>query len=148
MEHHPELTFFVNDEAIVVHTAALTVREILDNAGLSATDYTLIEHRAGNEIRLTALDESIALHDGIRFAAEQREYHIVVNGRERTVERAILTFEEVVALAPNLPPPGPDVEYRVSFRDAEEPRSGDLIAGENVRIKDGTQFVVTPTNRS
>jgi hypothetical protein len=76
------------------------------------------------------------------------EWHIVVNGREKHVNHQRVTFDEVVALGPNLPPPGPTVEYKVVFEHAEEPKSGALIQGESVLVKNGTEFVVTATNRS
>jgi hypothetical protein len=148
MGQHPELTFFVNEEAIVIHAASLTVREILDDAGITPTDHRLFEHVDGREVELGGLDEHVALREGARFTARLRHYCIVVNGREKTVDHRVLTFAEVVALAPNLPPPGPGVEYRVTFRDAVDPKEGDLIPGESVRIKDGTEFVVSATNRS
>lgn len=79
---------------------------------------------------------------------QHKTWHIIVNGREKTVDHQTLTFDEVVALAPNLPPPGEGVQYTVTFEHAEQPKSGTLIQGERVVIKDGTQFVVTATNRS
>ena len=78
----------------------------------------------------------------------QHSWHIIVNGREKTVDHQTLTFDEVVALAPGLPPPGPGVEYKVVFEHAEHPKSGTLVQGESVVVKDGTEFVVTATNRS
>ena len=77
------------------------------------------------------------------------EYHIIVNARERTVSHDVLTYDEVVALAPNLPPPGEGVEYHVTYRGAIAPKEdGDLVKGESVTVKNGTQFVVEPGNRS
>lgn len=80
---------------------------------------------------------------------DNHEYHINVNGRERTVPSNVLTFNEVVALAPNLPPPGDGVEYHVTYEHAVAPKeNGDLVQGETVTIKNGTHFVVAPGNRS
>ncbi len=79
---------------------------------------------------------------------EKRDYHIIISGREKTVEGDVLTFDQVVALAPNLPAPGPGVDYKVTFRHAVDPQEGTLIHGESVKIKNGTEFVVSATNRS
>lgn len=80
---------------------------------------------------------------------EAHEFHIIVNSRERTVTKDVLTYDEVVSLAPNLPPPAEGQEYIVTYRHAVAPQQdGDLIAGETVTIKNGTQFVVEPGNRS
>ncbi len=76
------------------------------------------------------------------------EYKIFVNGREAIINSDVVTYAQVVALAPNLPPPGDGVEYQVTYSDAGDPKAGDLIPGESVRIKNGTQFVVEPGNRS
>lgn len=78
----------------------------------------------------------------------QEEWRIIVNGREKIVDHETLTFDEVVALAPNLPPPGDGVQYKVAYEHAREPKSGTVIPGESVIVKNGTEFVVTATNRS
>lgn len=78
-----------------------------------------------------------------------RDFHIIVNTRERTVEHDVLTYKEVVALAPNLPPLKEGMEYIVTYRHAVAPKhEGDLIEGETVTVKNGTEFVVEPGNRS
>lgn len=149
MSEHPELTFFVNDELIVVHARSLTRSEILDDAGLDPAEHLLLEHRGGRDVEI-GLDEHVALHEGLRLVARRKhaEYRIIVNGREKTVHDATVTFVQVLALAPNLPPPGPGVEYKVTFRHAVDPKDGTLIAGESVRVRNGTEFVVSATNRS
>lgn len=63
------------------------------------------------------------------------------------VESDIVTFHEIVKLAGNLPS-GPDVEYKVTFEKAVKPPHGTMIPGEKVQIKNGSEFVVTTTNRS
>ena len=77
------------------------------------------------------------------------EFHIIVNTRERAVDHDVLTYSEVVALAPNLPPLAEGGEYIVSYRHAVAPKvDGDLIEGETVTVRNGTEFVVEPGNRS
>ena len=80
--------------------------------------------------------------------SKEHDFHIIVNAREKTVERNVLSFNEVVLLAPNLPPPGPLVDYKVSYRHAVQPKDGTLIDGETVMIRNGSEFVVSATNRS
>ncbi len=147
MHNHPEVTFFVDDERIVVHTNSLTVREILDDAGLDSAEHLLFEERGAEEVRYSNPDDGVPLRDGLRLRT-RRKIHIYVNGRERTVDHKVLTFDEVVQLAPNLPPLTEDTEYRVTFSGAVRPKDGDLIAKETVEVKDGTEFRVSPTNRS
>jgi hypothetical protein len=76
-----------------------------------------------------------------------KKYEIIVNMVPHKVESDIVSFHEIVKLAGNLPS-GPDVEYKITFEKAVKPRHGTMIPGEKVEIKDGTEFVVTPTNRS
>ncbi|MCE9621228.1 MAG: multiubiquitin domain-containing protein [Actinomycetia bacterium] len=78
----------------------------------------------------------------------RHDFKIVVNLREVRVDHDVLTFEEVVALAPNLPD-GQDVTFTVTYTDAKEPRqSGTLTPGHTVRIKNGTTFNVRATRKS
>ncbi len=80
---------------------------------------------------------------------------IVVNGREKTVQSTELSsdgelsFDRVVGLAFDPPPSGPDIEFTMSYRNgAGRPPSGRLVAGESVKVQDGTVFNVSFTDRS
>lgn len=73
---------------------------------------------------------------------------IIVNGREKTVRDKHLTFEQVVALAFETPPSATTV-FTVTYRRADQkPDSGTLAPGKSVKVKDGTTFNVTATDRS
>ncbi|MFJ5640719.1 multiubiquitin domain-containing protein [Streptomyces sp. NPDC093223] len=81
--------------------------------------------------------------------AHQRDYKIVVNAREKTVHKDTLTFEEVVRLAFDPVPSGPNVFITVSFRHAHhKPADGTLSAGESIEVKNGTVFTVVATDKS
>lgn len=80
---------------------------------------------------------------------------IIVNGRERVVSSSTLSsdselsFDEVVRLAFDPTPSGPDIMFTVSYRNgAGRPPEGRLVAGQSVKVKDGTVFNVTLTDRS
>lgn len=74
---------------------------------------------------------------------------IIVNGREKTVHDHELTFEEIVALAFDDPPSGPQVLITVAYRNAAgSPHDGSLVAGQTVKVKNGTIFDVTATDKS
>ncbi|MGV9625192.1 MULTISPECIES: multiubiquitin domain-containing protein [unclassified Streptomyces] len=82
-------------------------------------------------------------------AAHRREYKILVNTREKTVHKDTLTFEEVVQLAFDPVPSGPNILITVSFRHAhQKPADGTLTAGGSVDIKNGTVFTVVATDKS
>src|SRR3954468_24085176 len=63
---------------------------------------------------------------------------IVVNGRTKPWSDKDITFAQVVALAFNPVPSGPNVEVTVAYRRGEGNKpTGTLIPGESVRVKDG-----------
>jgi hypothetical protein len=76
-------------------------------------------------------------------------YKIIVNGRQKEVSTKTLTFDQVVALAFNPVPSGPNVQFTVTYRKGpRKNREGSMTEGETVRIKDGMIFDVTETNKS
>jgi hypothetical protein len=74
-----------------------------------------------------------------------KHYNIRVNGQHKTVDHNILNYEEIVLIA--FPDPGNKI-YSVSFEKAENPAEGDLVEGQSVEIRDGTEFDVDPTGES
>jgi|SRR5579871_2815575 len=76
-------------------------------------------------------------------------YHIIVNGRKKEVSIKTLTFTQVVALAFNAVPSGPNVQISVTYRKGpKKNHDGTMTEGETVRIKDGMIFDVTETTKS
>jgi hypothetical protein len=85
-----------------------------------------------------------------RFHTRLETTWVIVNGRRKEVHGHHLTFEQTVALAFPTAPPGENIIYAVAFRnsgDAKRPE-GSLIAGTSIKIKDGTIFDVTATDKS
>lgn len=79
----------------------------------------------------------------------QKDYTIIVNARPKVVHRQELSYEEVVELAFENPPTGPNVIISVSYTGAAGPKpDGTLAKGGHVKIKDGTVFNVTATDKS
>ena len=78
-----------------------------------------------------------------------RDFKIIVNAREKTVHSEELTFAEVVELAFNPAPSGPNIVITVTYRNGpKENPQGTLTAGNSVKIKNGMHFNVTATDRS
>ena len=75
-----------------------------------------------------------------------KEVTIIVNGREKKAPKEELSFDEIVALA-NLPS-DPSTIFTVTYRRAQSNKEGTLVEGETVKVKEGTIFNVTPTNKS
>jgi hypothetical protein len=74
---------------------------------------------------------------------------IIVNGQEKTVSAKEISFDEVVALAFNPVPEGPNVRITVTYRrGSEEKPQGTLTKGQSVNVKKGMRFDVTATDKS
>ncbi|MGH3626047.1 MAG: multiubiquitin domain-containing protein [Sciscionella sp.] len=82
---------------------------------------------------------------GVR--TKQRE--VIVNGRKRVVTTDELTFDEVVALAYDPVPSGPNWVFTITYRrgGGRKPE-GTLRPGESVKVKEGMIFNVTATDKS
>lgn len=79
----------------------------------------------------------------------EKEFTIIVNGREKTVTAGELSFAEIVALAFDSPPTGPYIVFTVTYRRGQGNKpEGTLIEGETVKIKEGMIFNVTATDKS
>lgn len=78
-----------------------------------------------------------------------KEFTIIVNGRQKVVTSKELSFTEVVALAFDNPPTGPNILFTVTYRKGEGNKpEGNLVEGETVKVKDGMIFNVTATDKS
>lgn len=76
-------------------------------------------------------------------------YKITVNTREKTVDHDELFFDEIVRLAFDPVPSGPNVLISIGFRHAaQHPSAGTVPVGGTVTIKNGTAFNVTATDKS
>jgi hypothetical protein len=77
-------------------------------------------------------------------------FDIIVNGRPRAWAEKEITFEQVVALAFDSPPQTGDTVFSVTYRKGgnEHRPEGIMVEGDSVKVKDGTIFNVTATNRS
>lgn len=80
---------------------------------------------------------------------QDKEFTIIVNGRQKVVTTKELSFIEIVALAFDTPPTGPNIVYTVTFRRGQGNKpEGTLVEGDTVKIKDGMIFNVTATDKS
>ncbi len=81
--------------------------------------------------------------------ARSKEFTIIVNGRKKVVHHKTLTFNEIVALAFDPIPVGPNIMFTITYRHGPQANpEGTLIEGGRVEIKDGMIFNVTATDKS
>ena len=87
--------------------------------------------------------------DQIEELEQDKNYDIIVNGRQKTVSSDELTFDEVVKLAFDPVPSDPNIIFHVLYSNsAGRPPTGKLFAGGTVKLQDGTVFNVSKTNKS
>ena len=89
------------------------------------------------------------------MAEDKDTVAIVVNARERIIPSSELSpdgeffFEQIVKLAFDPPPSGPHIVFTMSYRNgAGRPPEGTLVAGQSVKVQDGTVFNVSFTDKS
>lgn len=78
----------------------------------------------------------------------KKQVTIIVNTREKVVEKDDIAFEEVVALAFDPVPSGANVLLTVTYHRGHGNKSGDLLPGSSVKVKDEMVFDVTATDLS
>ncbi len=80
---------------------------------------------------------------------DEKEISVVVNGREKAIRDEELTFRQLVALAFDDPPAGEFICFTITYRRAAGRKpEGTLIEDESVKVREGTIFNVTVTDKS
>lgn len=79
---------------------------------------------------------------------QDKEFTIIVNGREKTVTQRELTFDELVVLA--FGPPNVETSvYTITYQKGPDKKErGGLVAGDSVKLKTGMIFNVVRTDKS
>jgi hypothetical protein len=79
----------------------------------------------------------------------QKVFTIVVDTEHKEVAKNRLSFEDVVKLAFETPPAGPNILITIDYgMGPPENPQGSLVKGQSVRIKNGMVFDVSATDRS
>jgi hypothetical protein len=133
-EHPPQAEAGREGAEIAIHRIRLAEQALADAREQEA--------RAGRDLEV-AVEELGRLEHG-------RVFWIVVNARRKEVHERHLSFARIVELAFPDAPSNENIMYTVSYRNGASERhpEGTLVAGQSVRIKDGTIFDVTATNKS
>ena len=85
-----------------------------------------------------------------RETKQPKTITIIVNGREKTVEKNDqISSQELVTLAFENPPTGEFICFTITYRKGHGNKpDGNLAEGELVKVKDGMIFNVTATDKS
>ncbi len=130
----------------------ITAKKILIAAGLDPDDYQLEQVFRGGEIVRLEPDQLVDLREpGIeRFVTIlDNATVIIVNGREKSVERKKLSFDELIKLAFENPPSGPLICFTITYRNGPKQNpEGTMDEGGKVKIKNRMVFNVTATDKS
>jgi Multiubiquitin len=94
--------------------------------------------------------ETVHLKEDEHFhSGPPREYTIIVNSRKKMVMTKELSFDQIVRLAFDPVPTGPNILFTITYGHGPKANpEGMLLEGETVKIKDGMVFSVTPTDKS
>jgi len=80
---------------------------------------------------------------------QTKEFTIIVNGQQKQVTQKELSFDDVIALAFDPIPSGPNIFFTITYRRGEGNKpEGTLVKGETVKVKEGMIFDVKATDRS
>lgn len=92
--------------------------------------------------------DKIHLKEDEHFYSE-KVWVVIVNTEDKEATKRRLNFNDVVLLAYNPPPTGPNVGFTITYRKGppQNPK-GSMTETQSVRIKNGMIFDVTPTDRS
>ncbi|MFZ3208760.1 MAG: multiubiquitin domain-containing protein [Geobacteraceae bacterium] len=114
--------------------------------------------RAEAELKAAGAAEEAArheIHEALQEIKEAKDHNheiqfeIIVNGRKKVVTTKELSFAEIVALAFDTVPTGPNILFTITYRHGPHGKSeGTLMEGATVKTKEGMIFNVTPTNKS
>ena len=99
--------------------------------------------------KANALDQKDKLDSNDKSDLEDKSYRILVDGTPHVVTTEEVSFDQVVNWAYPDGGRGPLITYTVTFYDgAGRPPEGTLTEGEKAKVKNGTAFNVTRTDRS
>jgi len=79
---------------------------------------------------------------------QNKEFTIIVNGREKTFSGKEISFRLVVELAFGTYEENENIVYTASYSKGEDKNEGTMTKGTMVKVKEGMIFNVTRTDKS
>ncbi|WKN46439.1 multiubiquitin domain-containing protein [Tunicatimonas pelagia] len=147
---YKKLTISIDDQPVEIEECFSTPRKLLEKVGKNSESYFLNQMIEDREIGYrNDPNHKVSIRNGQKFYSYRlkQEITIYVNGTPEEWKSKTISFNEVVQLAfPK--PPYSNVEYQVVYAEAQGNKEGTLAEGQEVKIKEGTQFDVTATDKS
>ena len=152
-----ELPISVNGKPVSVVgplSTGLEIKEAAIEQGVAIElDFVLARSLPEGKQSIVGDDDKVDVAEFKTFIAvaadDKGRIEIIVNTRPRIVTSDELSYDEVIKLAFDPPPTGPNWEIVVSYRNgAGRPPDGRLRRGGTVKVQEGTVFNVTATDKS
>ena len=152
-----DFSISVNGKPINVNgplDSGLEIKEAAIEQGVAIElDFVLAKTALDGKESIVGDDDKVNVTEVKDFIATapdvKAEIEIFVNTRLRQVTSDELSYQEVILLAFDPTPSGPNWEIAVSYRHgAGRPPDGRLRRGGIVKVRDGTVFNVTATDKS
>jgi hypothetical protein len=130
----------------------ITEEEILAIAELAPCSHSVKQVFRGKEPVILEPDVSVDLTEpGIEhfIIIPVHELKIIINGRQKSVDKKKISFDEVVRLAFDTPPDGENICFTITYHNGPRPNpEGTMVEGNIVKLKCGMVFNVTATDKS
>ena len=145
----PKFAFFVDDRFEIVTVDRVSYNGFCGLFKINNID--LYRDYESPKDELIEENSVIYFKDGPTFYTKDKKcknIKIIVNGREKVVQKVELSYKEIVELA--FGSTGNNaIVYTVTYsKGPEENKYGDMVSGDVVKIKEGMVFNVTATSRS
>jgi hypothetical protein len=148
-EHNQNVRIHIDQEPY--HSPNPTIGEALYKLSNVPTSHELYREVGGDAEDEPILNsgEKVHLKEDEHFHSAPREITIFVNTRKKEEKTRHLTYNQVVALAFNPVPTGPNIKFTITYRNGPKQNpEGELLPGGSVKIKNGMIFDVTQTTQS
>ena len=128
-----------------------TTGEALYKLGDLQPHYELFREVCGDKEDEPILNnsEKIYLKKDEHFHSRPSVVTVIVNGRKKEVKERTLSFDEIVGIAFDPVPTGPNIMFTITYKHGPHANpEGSLQEGGTIKIKEGIIIDVTPTDKS
>jgi hypothetical protein len=138
----------INLEWPLSNIAGLAIKRLVGQDGKDV-DLLLERENVPDQI-IKDCDEVKLCREGVEhFKIIPVNISIIVNGRPKKVNKKCLSFDEIVSLAFDPVPVGPNISFTITYRRGPVSNpEGTMQPGTTIMIKNGMIFDVSATNKS